>query len=161
MEFVYDDGGRSKYFDAQNVGDCVCRAITIATGKDYMEVYNEIERRGLQETSRQRRGHRGGKRSSARNGVYKGTWKKYLTDLGWTKHSTCLPSRGVMCHLTAEELPKGTLIVQLSHHLVCVKDGVLHDTYDSSIQRYWDCDLADWVVNNRRAVYSYWSKDNG
>lgn len=156
MEFVYDDGGRSKYFDAKNVGDCVCRAITIATGKDYLEVYNEIEKRGSQETSRQLKKHRGNKRSSARNGVYKETWKKYLIDLGWTKHSTCLPGKGVMCHLTAEELPNGTLIVQLPHHLVCVKDGVLHDTYDSSVKRYWDCDLAEWVVNDRRAVYSYW-----
>ena len=42
MEWVYDDGGRSKYFKAEHVGDCVCRAIAIGTGKDYKEVYDLI-----------------------------------------------------------------------------------------------------------------------
>ena len=42
MEFVYSDGGRSKYFKANNVGDCVTRAICNATGKDYKEVYDAL-----------------------------------------------------------------------------------------------------------------------
>ena len=43
MEFVYSDGGRSKYFKAKNVNDCVVRAICNASGKDYKEVYDAIE----------------------------------------------------------------------------------------------------------------------
>ena len=35
MKFIYDDGGRSKYFKAKGVSDCVTRAICNATGKDY------------------------------------------------------------------------------------------------------------------------------
>lgn len=38
------DGGRSLYFKADRVGDCVTRAVAIATGRDYKEVYNEIAR---------------------------------------------------------------------------------------------------------------------
>lgn len=37
MKFHYSDGGRSNYFKATNVGDCVTRAICNATGKDYKE----------------------------------------------------------------------------------------------------------------------------
>lgn len=42
MDFVYNDGGRSKYFKG-NAGDCVTRAIAIATGFDYKEVYDNIK----------------------------------------------------------------------------------------------------------------------
>lgn len=157
MKWVYDDGGRSKYFDAQNVGDCVCRAITIATGKDYLEVYNELKKRAKLETTRVINKYRGHKRSTVRDGVAHETYQPYLRDLGWTKHSTCLPGKGVMCHLTAEELPKGTLIVQISKHLVCVKDGVVYDTYNSSEKEYYD-DLGNLTLNDRRAVYGYWTK---
>lgn len=47
MEVVYSDGGRSKYFKGK-AGDCVCRAICNATGKDYKEIYdfiNELSQR--------------------------------------------------------------------------------------------------------------------
>ena len=40
LAFQYNDGGRSRYFKAQKVGDCVTRAFAIATGKDYKEVYD-------------------------------------------------------------------------------------------------------------------------
>lgn len=43
MEYNYNDGGRSKYFKAECVNDCVTRAIAIATERDYKEVYNEIK----------------------------------------------------------------------------------------------------------------------
>lgn len=158
MEWIYDDGGRSKYFKADNVGDCVCRAIAIATGKDYKEVYDELQRRAKMETTTQLKHHRGGKRSSVRNGVYRETWKKYLEDLGWQKHSTCGFGKGVQCHLVADELPKGTIIVNVAKHLVCVKDGIIHDTYNSSIKQYYD-DLGILVTNERRAVYGYWTKE--
>ena len=42
MKFIYDDGGRSKYFKG-NARDCVTRAIAIATGIDYKEVYDTIK----------------------------------------------------------------------------------------------------------------------
>ena len=43
MKWVYDDGGRSKYFKG-TTDDCVARAIAIATGKDYKEVYDLINK---------------------------------------------------------------------------------------------------------------------
>ena len=145
MEFVYSDGGRSKYFKAEKVGDCVTRAICNATGKDYLEVYD-----GLKELAKhERRGKRkrGSGISSVRDGVYRGTVKKYIEEvLGWKRHSCCEIGSSKRTHLTESELPNGVLIVQVSRHLTCVKDRVLHDTYDCS-------------RDGTRMVYGYWSKD--
>ena len=37
MKWIYNDGGRSLYYKAQNVRDCVCRAIAIANDEDYKD----------------------------------------------------------------------------------------------------------------------------
>ena len=130
MKWIYDDGGRSKYFDAKNVGDCVVRAIAIGTGKDYKEVYNDLKKLN------------NGK--SCRNGTPKNVDKKYLTQLGWVWHPMMTIGSGCTMHLNESELPNGTLIVAVSKHLTCVKNGVLYDTYDCS-------------RDGTRCVYGYWT----
>src|SRR6266853_960880 len=42
VKFVYDDGGRAAAGYRGKAGDCVCRAIAIATGKPYREIYGEL-----------------------------------------------------------------------------------------------------------------------
>lgn len=138
MKFIYNDGGRSNYFKKENVGDCVVRAICNATGKDYKEVYDAINVMAKSEKTTKRKPGI----SSSRNGVYKSTWKKYLERLGWKWHSCMGIGTGCTTHLNSSELPKGTLIIQVSKHLTCVKDGVLYDTYDCS-------------RNGTRCVYGY------
>lgn len=124
---MYSDGGRSKYFKADSVGDCVTRAVAIATGKDYLEVYNEIKTLS-------------GK--TPRNGVDNKTVKKYLKEFPFTALVTI--GSGCKVHLKETELPKeGTYILSLSRHLACYKDGVLYDSYDSS-------------RGGARCVYGYW-----
>lgn len=130
MEWVYNDGGRSKYFTATDVGDCAVRAVAIATGKDYKEVYDAFKVLN--------------KGKSCRDGTPKKVDKKYLTDAGWIWHPCMTVGSGCTTHLTADELPKGTLIVSVSKHLTCVKDGVIHDTYDCS-------------RGGTRCVYGYWT----
>ena len=44
MEFIYSSGGREKYYNTIKVGDCVTRAICNATGMDYKEVYDLINK---------------------------------------------------------------------------------------------------------------------
>ena len=44
LEFIKHDGGRSNYFKASIVGDCVTRAIAIVTERDYKEVYKIVKR---------------------------------------------------------------------------------------------------------------------
>lgn len=154
MDFVYNDGGRSKYFKAKNVGDCVTRAICNATGKDYKEVYNALNDFAKSE----RTGKRKHKVSKSRSGVYRNTYKKYIESvLGWKWHPTMNIGEGCTMHLCDDEIPSGIIIVKLAHHLTCVKDGVIYDTYDCSEKSYYD-GWGDIQVNDRRCVYGYWSK---
>lgn len=131
MEFVFNDGGRSKYFRATNVGDCVVRAIANATGDDYKVIYDELKALN--------------KGKSCRNGTPKGVDRKYLINHGWKWTPTMGIGTGCKVHLNEDELPKGTLIVVVSGHLTCVKDGVLWDNHDCS-------------RNGTRCVYGYWTK---
>lgn len=155
MQFIYSDGGRSKYFKATGVGDCVTRAICNATGKDYKEVYDRLNEMAQKESVKR---HRRSKRSNSRNGVFKETWKRYLKEIGWVHHKTCeLGSRAEKIKFVDGALPNGTLIVQLSRHLTCLKDGVIYDTYDCSKKEYYDWESGDLMVNDERCVYGYWS----
>ena len=63
MDFVYNDGGRAAAGYKGQAGDCVVRAIAIATQKPYQEVYDAINALALAERARW------GRRSSARSGV--------------------------------------------------------------------------------------------
>ena len=131
LEYKNNDGGRSQYFKP-SANDCVTRAIAIATGKDYKEVYDELfSFLGY----------------TPRNGIRHKDVKRAVEHFGF--HWTALMSIGDGCkaHLKEGEIPmQGTIIVRLSGHLACVKDGVLHDTHDSS-------------RGGTRCVYGYWSMD--
>ena len=128
MTFQFNDGGRAAAGYEGKAGDCVTRAIAIATGKPYQEVYDAINAAGEQERrSKNRRG-----KSSARTGVYKPTIRKYLESIGWEWTPTMFIGSGCKVHLRAEELPAGRIIVNVSKHTVAVVDGVVCDTYDPS-----------------------------
>ena len=128
MEWVFDDGGRAEAGFKGTTGDCVCRAIAIATQKPYKEVYDLINEYGKKErTSKRKRG-----KSSARNGVYKNTIKKVMEHYGWVWHPTMQIGQGCKVHLREDELPSGRLVVSVSRHEVAVIDGVIHDIYDPS-----------------------------
>lgn len=141
IRFVQNDGGRAAAGFKGNAGDCVTRAIAIATGSPYTLVYDLINVRAEGERkSKRRRG-----RSSARTGVHKPLYKKLLAELGWKWTPTMHIGSGCKVHLRADELPGGTIIVAVSRHLCTVIDGVLHDTHDCS-------------RGGTRCVYGYWSK---
>lgn len=124
MQYVYDDGGRKAAGYKGEAGDCVTRAIAIATGKPYQEVYDAINEFAKNErTGKRKRGV-----SNARTGVYKNTFRKYLEGLGWKWVPTMKIGQGCKVHLSEKELPQGRLIVSISKHLVAVIDGVVHDT---------------------------------
>lgn len=139
--FIENDGGRAEAGFKGKTGDCVTRAISIATGKPYKEVYSEINEASKSErTSKRKRG-----KSSARTGVYKNTIRKYIESLGWTWVPTMQIGSGCQVHLRGDELPAGRLIVSVSKHMTAVIDGVLHDTWDCSRQ-------------GERCVYGYYFK---
>ena len=140
MHFQYDDGGRAAAGFRGDAGDCVTRAIAIATRQDYMSVYNALNALA--------KGERTGKRkrgvSSARNGVYKQTIHRYLEGMGWAFTPTMGIGTGCKVHLRDGELPMGRLIVTVSKHECAVINGVIHDTSDPS-------------RGGTRCVYGFWS----
>ncbi|MBR4486082.1 hypothetical protein IKS57_01760 [bacterium] len=142
MEFIYNDGGRSKYFKG-TTRDCVCRAICNATGEDYKKIYDLIN----QVSKNEKTGKRKKGKSNARKGCYKYTEKEIIENiLGWEWIPTMTIGSGGKVHLKDDELPSGTLIVRVTGHLTCVKDGVLYDTFDCT-------------RGGTRCVYGYWRKE--
>jgi len=128
MTFKFNDGGRAAAGFRGRTGDCVTRAIAIATMKPYLEVYDALNALAREE----RIGKRKRKKSSSRKGVFPQTYNRYLRAIGWRWTPTMSIGSGCKVHLRADELPRGVLIVRLSGHLATVIDGELHDTFDCS-----------------------------
>jgi hypothetical protein len=141
MKFKYNDGGRKDAGYKGITGDCVVRAISIATQKPYQEIYDIFNELGNCEKITERMKSK----SSSRTGVYRKTYNKYLLDNGWKWTPTMFIGQGCKVHLKKDELPSGILLVRLSRHLACVIDGVLNDTFDCS-------------RGGTRCVYGYYSK---
>ena len=170
MQFLYDDGGRASAGFRGTAGDCVVRAVAIATGQPYTVVYAALSAGARA----QRKTRRSRQRASARDGVnVRRKWfRDYMAGLGWHWTPTMGIGTGCRIHLYGGELPAGRLVVSLSRHYTAVVDGVIHDTHDP--QRETHCVEPDhgqplrvgqWRNSNgvcsiaRRCVYGYWSKD--
>jgi len=133
MDFKYNDGGRSKYFAASKVSDCVTRAVAIATGNDYKQVYDIIASLC---------GY------TPRNGVKKTDTKKVMKYFGGVWHPCMGVGTGCKTHLADNEVPmRGRVVCSCSKHVTCIVDGVINDTYDPS-------------RNGTRCVYGYWVFSN-
>ena len=143
MKYTYNDGGRAETGYKGDAGDCVCRSIAIATGKPYQEVYDELNELAKSE----RVGKRKRGKSSARNGVYKQTIRRYMKSIGWEWIPTMKIGQGCKVHLREDELPSGRLVVSVSRHVTAVINGVIHDTHDPS-------------RGGTRCVYGYYKIEN-
>lgn len=120
--YIKTDGGRSKYFKG-TTGDCVVRAIAIASGRNYKEIYNTLRKRMP-------------KGSSPRNGVPKKIYHTYIIEeLGYQWVPFVGIGTGCKVHLKEDELPTGTIICRLSKHLTCVKNHVIYDMFHPGINR--------------------------
>lgn len=139
MKFQYNDGGRADAGYKGATGDCVTRAIAIATGKPYQEVYDSLNAMAQSEHKGKCKGI-----SNARTGVYRTTYQKFLESIGATWTPTMLVGQGCKVHLRDGEIPMGRLVVKISKHLVAVIDGVINDTQDPS-------------RNGTRCVYGYYT----
>ena len=149
LPFIYNDGGRKESGFSGKAGDCVCRAIAIATlppgknaGAHYGEVYGELADR----SARQRRSKRTGKQPrSARNGIHTGRkwFKDYMHSHGFVWTPTMHIGSGCTVHLRPGEIPMGRIVTAVSSHYVAIIDGVIHDIHDP--QR-----------DGTRCVYGYW-----
>jgi hypothetical protein len=142
--FIFNDGGRAASGYKGMTGDCVVRAIAIATEQPYQVVYDALKELAKSEriTKRQQT------KSSVRNGTRRSTVKRYMNALSGWKWVSCMSiGSGCKVHLRADELPTtGRLVLSLSKHMAAWVDGQLHDTYDCS-------------RDGTRCVYGYWIKE--
>lgn len=140
--FVVDDGGRAAAGFTGEARDCVARALAIATGIGYQQSYDDVNALiAAQRKSKLR------DQSHARTGVHTPFIHKLMTGIGWSWTPTMGIGTGCTVHLRADELPSGTLIVNLSKHVAVVIDGVIYDTHDPS-------------RGGTRCVYGYWQPDS-
>ena len=141
-EFVEDDGGRAAAGYEEAGGNCVARAIAIATGKPYAEVFEALKAKHASYVKRLRHDHyeRRTRTEPVANGCSEKVFGPYLESLGWQYTRI----RENLC-LRAGALPSGRLIVGVHGHLVALIDDVIHDTHDSG-------------GSGRRPVDGYWSR---
>jgi hypothetical protein len=167
MKFVQNDGGRAAAGFKGKAGDCVARAVAIASGRPYAEVYSALaDGMGSQRKSKGR---------SARSGVStRRKWfKDYMHSLGFKWVPTMLVGHGCKVHLNDAELPDGRLVVAVSKHYTAVINGVIHDTHNPSERgmtiyspntpaelrpkgAYWLSNGNGWAYSPERCVYGYW-----
>lgn len=113
--------------NGNRVGDCVIRAISIATGKNWEQVYIDLAIKGFV---------MGDMPSS--NSV----WGAYLRDEGYTRYT--VPNTCPDCYTVrdfASENPIGTYILGTGTHAVAVKEGDYYDAFDSGDEHpiyYWE-----------------------
>lgn len=103
----------------KSTGDCVIRAISKALGKTWDEVYVGLCLEGF---------------LNGDWGNSDDTWGKYLHRNGFRRHF--IPDDGLGAYTVsdfAKENPHGTYILSMpGKHVLCVKDGVLFDSWNSS-----------------------------
>lgn len=144
MEFQLNDGGRKSSGFKGLTGDCVCRAIAIASNRPYQEIYNLLAH-GNATQRKSARSHKAAGKKTAGQGIQ--TKRKWFNDLmvelGFEWMPTMAIGSGCQTHLRSDELPKGRIVVSLSKHMAAVIDGVLND-------------LSDCSRGGTRCVYGYY-----
>lgn len=121
---MYEHSNPNPY--GKYVGDCVVRAISIATGEDWDYTYLAIALQGFLL-----------KDMPSSNDV----WGTYLRDRGFRRYA--IPNTCPYCYTIEDfafEHPRGTYIVATGTHIVAIVDGSYMDAWDSGSaipQYYW------------------------
>ena len=101
----------------KEVGDCVIRAIAVATGRTWYEVYDGLYLLGRDEADMMNSDE---------------IWGLYLYNLGFEPF--LLPEACPRCTTVNEftkRFPHGTYIIGTGSHAICVIDGDYYDSWDS------------------------------
>ena len=144
--FKYNDGGRKAAGYVGVTGDCVCRAVCIASGLPYQQVYNALSEGNATQRKTKKGSKRTGQYTAAHGINVKRKWfQEYMESIGFEWTPTMKIGQGCKVHLRADELPKGRLVISVSKHYTTMIDGVINDTYDPS-------------RDGTRCVYGYFTK---
>lgn len=112
--FVYTNPNPIK----RNIGDCVIRAIAIATDSSWEKIYMDLCAEGLEMAD-----------LPNSNAV----WSSYLKKLGFRKG--IVPDTCPDCYTVAdfaEDNPYGLYVLCTGSHTVTIIDGNIYDAWDSS-----------------------------
>jgi hypothetical protein len=127
LPWAYDDGGRfAAGWPDNDAGDCVTRAIAIATGQPYRDVW-ALVCRAIAE-------HAKNKKHNADHGADLATIRALVARLdGWAEIETTIQGRktkrGAPVYEQAQDLPTtGRLLVLGGRHAFALIDGRVHDT---------------------------------
>ncbi len=126
MAFIFTNPNPS----AKLTGDCVIRAISLMTGKDWEDTYIDLMVEGFNMHD-----------MPSSNEV----WSCYLKQNGFKRH--IIPDTCPDCYTIKEfvsDYPTGSYILATGSHVVAVKDGTYSDSWDSG---------------NEIPIY-YWKKEN-
>lgn len=110
----------------RNVGDCAIRAISVALGVDWETAFAMVAKNAFQ---------MGDMPSS--NAV----WGSVLRQNGFKR--AIIPNNCPDCYTAeqfAEDHPNGVFVLGFGNHTACVKDGMIMDSWDSSMeipQYFW------------------------
>lgn len=102
---------------ARRTIDCTIRAISAALDLDWDSVFVGINVKAFDTKDMPSANH---------------VWGAYLRTKGWKRH--VIPNECPDCYTVADfcrDHPRGTYILALDGHVVCVKDGNYYDTWDS------------------------------
>lgn len=130
LPHVLTDGGRKEAGYKGSTGDCVIRAIAVATGEKYKDIYKAIF--AMAKANPTFRQAMYPHRCSPRFGVYQEHYQEYLEARGWKwiPATELQPESG---KITEENIKMvGTAIIKVHRHLMAVKDGVVHDSFPPS-----------------------------
>lgn len=160
MPWVPDDGGRAAAGFRGKAGDCATRAFTIArfgpnpTGRQYRSVYDDLARL-LRDwafsgrTSKHKEMYRSGRfPCTPRDGMMPAPLHRYAAEIGWSWTPAKHIGQAATTHMVSAELPPGSLVVVQAKHYAAVVDGVVYDTWDSTVSRT--------AGHGKRMVYGWW-----
>ena len=112
-----------------NIGDCVIRALTKATGKEWLEVFDELipYARAMQAPC-----------------ISQQVYEAYLINHGYiyTGISNAKGTKRPTVASFAKSHKEGTFVLRVAHHVVTAQDGNYYDTWDSG----------------EKSLYGYWTK---
>jgi hypothetical protein len=118
MKFQHNDGGRSQFTNVQSNHDCVVRAVAIAAGLSYWQVYQDLKVIAP---------------ALAAEGVniHDEQFTAYLANLGFVR------VEGIT---TMQAIPEGCVIACTTGHYTAIINGVIQDTRNEAhkaVSHYW------------------------
>ena len=134
--FKFTDGGKSKSKRPKQSNDCTVRALAVATNTPYDEAYDYLKKYYGRECSK---GAFFPKRAADDQALgFNFKWISFPAIKGEKRMN---PSKFYKAY------PKGIYILKTARHVICVKDGIIYDSFKQYNER---CIYGAWEVTKEK-----------